>query len=68
MYIVYDYLEESITIYQEMRYNEELVEAGITEEELDMCIEIITVDAFIRCKIFEKPGGANNDFIKQFKS
>lgn len=51
-----------------MRYNEELVEAGITEEELDMCIEIITVDAFIRCKIFEKPGGANNDFIKQFKS
>lgn len=62
------FFEIIYSLEEEMRYNEELVEAGITEEELDMCIEIITVDAFIRCKIFEKPGGANNDFIKQFKS
>lgn len=27
----------------------------ISEEELDLCIDIIMVDAFIRCKIFEKP-------------
>jgi hypothetical protein len=26
-------------------------------EELNMCIDIITVDAFIRCKIFENPEG-----------
>ncbi len=31
-------------------------------EELDLCVEILVVDAFIRCKIFENPmGGADAD-------
>jgi len=29
-------------------------------EELQMCVEILTVDAFIRCKIFENPEGYLN--------
>lgn len=41
----------------EMISDEELIESGISEEELETCIEIIIVDAFIRCKIFKKPGG-----------
>lgn len=28
----------------------------ITAEELDIAVNIIVVDAFIRCKIFESPG------------
>lgn len=28
---------------------------AIPEEELEMCVQILTVDAFIRCKIFKKP-------------
>ena len=43
---------------EEMINNMELWQSEITEEELETCIEIIVVDAFIRCKIFEKPGGA----------
>ena len=27
----------------------------IPDEELDLCINILVVDAFIRCKIFESP-------------
>lgn len=42
----------------EMMNEKELVEADISQEELDMCMGIIVVDAFIRCKIFKKPGGA----------
>ena len=29
----------------------------IPEEEIDMCIRIIVVDAFVRCKIFKNPRG-----------
>ena len=29
----------------------------IQEEELNYCIRIIIVDAFLKCKIFENPGG-----------
>lgn len=29
-------------------------------EELQMCVEILTVDAFIRCKIFKNPAGSIN--------
>lgn len=29
----------------------------IAEEELSLCVQILVVDAFIRCKIFENPGG-----------
>lgn len=32
----------------------------IAEEEIDMCIRIIVVDAFIRCKIFKNPRGYNH--------
>lgn len=31
----------------------------IPDEELELCVRIIVVDAFIRCKIFENPGGYN---------
>jgi hypothetical protein len=27
----------------------------IPDDELDLCVEILTVDAFIRCKIFKNP-------------
>lgn len=30
---------------------------NIPEEEIDMCVRIIVVDAFIRCKIFRNPRG-----------
>lgn len=29
----------------------------IPDEELELCVRIIVVDAFIRCKVFENPGG-----------
>lgn len=29
----------------------------LPEDELELCVKIIVVDAFIRCKIFENPGG-----------
>lgn len=32
----------------------------IPEEEIDMCIRIIVVDAFVRCKIFKNPRGYNH--------
>ena len=32
---------------------------SIPDEELEVCVRIIIVDAFIRCKIFENPGGYN---------
>jgi hypothetical protein len=38
-----------ITIKNSLNYN------PIIEEELKMCVEILTVDAFIRCKIFKNP-------------
>lgn len=47
----------------EMIYNQELVNDNIFEEELEICIEIIIVDAFMRCKIFKKPGGETYDFV-----
>ena len=28
-------------------------------DELELCVDILTVDAFIRCKIFENPEGYN---------
>ena len=31
----------------------------IPYEELEMCVSIIVVDAFIRCKIFKNPEGYN---------
>ena len=37
--------------------------AEIPYEELEICVEIIVVDAFIRCKIFENPEGYR---IKEF--
>lgn len=32
----------------------------IPGEELDLCVEILVVDAFMRCKIFENPSGESN--------
>lgn len=43
------------TLKDEMENEEELIKSGISIEELEMCVEIIVVDAFIRCKIFKKP-------------
>ena len=31
----------------------------IPYDELDVCVSILVVDAFIRCKIFENPEGYN---------
>ena len=31
----------------------------ISIDELELCVDILVVDAFIRCKIFENPGGYN---------
>lgn len=36
------------------------LDTSIPEEELDLCIDIIIVDAFIRCKIFENPENYNH--------
>lgn len=36
----------------------------IPEEEIEMCVRIIVVDAFIRCKIFKNPRGYNYDVIE----
>lgn len=47
----------------EMIFNQELVNDNISEEELEICIEIIVVDAFMRCKIFKNPGGETYDFV-----
>lgn len=47
----------------EMIYNHELINDDIYEEEIEICIEIIVVDAFMRCKIFKKPGGETDDFV-----
>lgn len=33
---------------------------AIPKEELDLCVGILVVDAFVRCKIFENPLQANN--------
>ena len=32
----------------------------IPYEELEMCVSILVVDAFIRCKIFKNPEGYNH--------
>ena len=32
----------------------------IPYEELEMCVHILAVDAFIRCKIFKNPEGYNH--------
>ena len=32
----------------------------IQDEELSICVDILVVDAFIRCKIFKNPSGDNN--------
>lgn len=37
------------------KVNFEINLQAIPEEELEMCIQILVVDAFIRCKIFENP-------------
>lgn len=34
--------------------------SSIPEEELQLCVQILVVDAFIRCKIFENPSGKTN--------
>lgn len=47
----------------EMIYNHELINDDIYEEEIEICIEIIVVDVFMRCKIFKKPGGETDDFV-----
>ena len=47
----------------EMIYNQELINDNISEEELEICIQIIVVDAFMRCKIFKNPGGETYDFV-----
>lgn len=39
----------------EMEGNQTIQSSDINEEELEMCIQIIVVDAFIKCKIFKKP-------------
>jgi hypothetical protein len=46
------------------KVTEQVLESGnleneITIEELDLCINILVVDAFIRCKIFKNPEGYN---------
>lgn len=47
----------------EMIYNQELINDNISEEELEICIQIIVVDAFMRCKIFKNSGGETYDFV-----
>ncbi|WP_455683309.1 ABC-three component system protein [Thomasclavelia sp.] len=42
-------------IKNEMERNQTIMDSDINEEELEMCIQIIVVDAFIKCKIFKKP-------------
>ncbi len=32
----------------------------IPDEELDLCVAILVVDAFIRCKIFKNPAAATH--------
>lgn len=32
----------------------------IADEELDLCVQILVVDAFIRCKVFKNPSGDSN--------
>jgi hypothetical protein len=32
----------------------------IPYEELEMCVDILIVDAFVRCKIFKNPEGYNH--------
>lgn len=44
---------------EEMAQEVDLIEANISEEELEICIEIIVVDSFIRCNIFKKPEGGS---------
>lgn len=44
----------------ELQDDKELNEADITLDEIIFCIEIIIVDAFIRCKIFKRPEVINN--------
>lgn len=36
----------------------------IAEEEIEMCVRIIVVDAFIRCKVFENPRGYTHVIIE----
>jgi hypothetical protein len=33
------------------------IDGELTKESIDICSDIIVVDAFIRCKIFENPEG-----------
>lgn len=40
--------------------NSNNLDSSISVEELDLCIDIIIVDAFIRCKIFENPEKYNH--------
>ena len=34
----------------------------LPQEEIDLCVQILVVDAFIRCKIFENPMEADNAY------
>ena len=44
-------------IKKEVLYSHNYVQIPI--DELELCIDILVVDAFIRCKIFENPEGYN---------
>lgn len=50
--IFFQIIEKLISVVQKSNNYEEL-----PFEELQTCMDIIVVDAFIRCKIFENPGG-----------
>lgn len=52
--VFYELIDNIIDFIQNSNnYNE------ISYEELEMCVYIIVVDAFIRCKIFRNPEGYN---------
>ena len=44
-------------VIQKIRYSANYTQ--IPEEELELCVQILVVDAFIRCKIFENPTDIN---------
>lgn len=64
------YLENAVTKHGDELFNaildelkEEVVNSAnvnaLTSDEIDMCVDIIVVDAFVRCKIFENPENYN---------
>lgn len=53
--IFYKIIDELISVVRESSNY-----SGLPFEEIQVCVDIIVVDAFVRCKIFENPGGYNH--------